>query len=234
MEGAQKRCFTEDISIATKVIVTYTALQGSGEAPVSIKATAHDGTVVHVQDHITTGKFTFNSPNSVPGLSKEELESTKDDIELERKLQRLRPDGLGDNSLRYIFCFEQRLAGHHMPSLHSQAKPTRRVILNVKFGTDARTQEYYETLAKEKHLSTTEQLFKAIEDQVSDVVRDIDEMRTRERHMVDLNKHTSALVLWYSVSACLIVVGAAAISSFATQSFLSKRNLLKSAMGGKF
>ncbi len=228
MEGAQRRCFTEDIPLSSKAIVTYTVLQGIGEAPMSMKATSPKGEVLHDRDHVSSGKFAFETPDHAPGLTQEESVDTKDDDKLETKLIRNDPDGLGDNNLKYTFCFEQRLTGHHMPHLHAPKEPARRVIFNIKYGTDAKTLEYYEQLAKEKHLTSAEALFKSVEDQVYQVIHEIDEMRTRERRMDMLNRKTSSIVLWYCCSACLFVVAGALMSSFATQSVLVKKNLLKS------
>lgn len=191
----------------------------------SLKAFGHDGSSIYNQEHITSAKFGFTSSDTLPGITQKELEDHEDETKTDDKVLRNKPED-GGNTLRYTFCFEQKATGHHMPSLHASKEPSRRIIFNVKFGTDAKTLEYYRQLAKEKHLSTTEQLFKAVEDQVSDVIKDIDDMRTRERRMDHLNKKTSALVLWYSLSACLFVVGGAVLSSFATQSFLMKRNIL--------
>lgn len=227
MEGAQRRCFTEDIPLSSKAIVTYTVLQGTGEAPMSMKAISHTGEVIHDRDYVSSGKFAIETPNHLPGLTKEESVDTKDDEDLEMKLIRNDPDGLGDNNLKYKFCFEQRVTGHHMPSLHAQKQPSRKVIFNVKYGSDAKTIEYYEQLAKEKHLTTAEAMFKTVEDQVYQVIHEIDEMRTRERRMDMLNRHTSSIVLWYCSSACVLVVAAAIFSSFATQSVLTKKNLLR-------
>lgn len=226
MQGATQRCFEEEIPLATNVLVTYTVLQGTGEAPMSLKITDSQGRSLLDKDHVTSGKHVFTTADSLPNLSRDESQSGKDDEALDDKIMRKAPDTQGDSRLKHRFCFELRQTGHHMPHLHAPKEPSRRVIFNVKFGADANTLEYYELLAKEKHLSSTENLFKAVEDLVSDVVKEIDEMRTRERRMETLNNKTRRIVLWYSAFACLIVISGALYSSSATRSFLTREKII--------
>lgn len=226
MEGSARRCFDEEIPLSADVLVTYTAVQGSGEATVSLKITDMNGKVIHSQDHLTSGKHGFKTADTLPYMSKEDSWSMKDDDRLDQKAMDAVGDSAGDNRLKYKFCFEQRQSGMHMPHLHAVQEPLRRIIFSVNFGADSKTKEYYDQLAKEKHLSNTEEMFKVVEDLVAEVVKEIDEMRQRERRMVLLNKKTNGVVLWYSAFACFFVIGGAFISSYATRSFLSTEKLL--------
>lgn len=226
IEGSARRCFDEEIPLSADVVVTYTALQGIGEAPVSLRITDMSGATVHNQDHITSGKVAFKTVETLPYMSKEDSWSMKDDDRIDQKAMDAAPDSAGDNRLKYQFCFEQRQTGMHMPHLHAVTEPVRKIIFSIKFGADSKTKEYYDHLAKEKHLSNTEEMFKVVEDLVAGVVKEIDEMRQRERRMVLLNKKTNGIVLWYSAFACFFVIGGAFLSSYATRSFLSTEKIL--------
>ncbi len=226
IEGSARRCFEEEIPLSTKVVVTYTALQGSGEAPMSLKITNMHGAELYNRDHIMSGSFVFTTADTMPGLSKEDSWSMKDEDAVDEKFLKAVPEGAGDNRLVHKLCFEQRLTGMHLPHLSASKDPVRRVIFDVKFGADSKTKEDYDQLAKEKHLSNTEEMFKAVEDLVSDVVKDIDEMRQRERRMDLLNRKTQNLVLWYSAFACFCVLGGALYSSYATRTFLSREKII--------
>eukprot|EP00171_Calliarthron_tuberculosum_P016961 IDg16961t1 len=146
MEGAMQRCFEEEIPLATNVLVTYTVLQGTGEAPMSLKITDSQGHMLLEKDHVTTGKHAFTTADTLPNLSRDESLSVKDDEALDEKIMRKAPESSGDSRLKYKFCFELRLTGHHMPLLHAPKEPSRHVIFNVKFGTDTNTLEYYKQL----------------------------------------------------------------------------------------
>lgn len=226
MAGASRRCFTEEIPLSTDVLVTYTVVQGTGEAPISLKITGLKGAQLYQRDYVSSGTFAFTTADRLPNLSREESWSVKDDEALDDKMERQNRDRQGDNRIQHEFCFEQRLTGHRMPHLHARKEPSRHVIFDVKFGMDSKNVEYYEQLAKEKHLSSTEKLFKAVEDLVDEAVRDIDEMRMRERRLEMMNLKTQRVVLWYSSFACFIVVVGALLSSSATRSFLSREKII--------
>lgn len=225
IEGHNRRCFQEEIPLSAQVLVTYTVMQGPGEAHLSLTIKDMTGKVVLERSEIDHGKFAFTSADSLPDLSVKDSWAMKEDEETDEKYLQGAHVNAGDNRLMYSFCFELKNSGVHLPHLHSK-DVSRRISFEVRFGADAKTKQYYDELAKEKHLSSTEEMFKAVEDRVAEVVRDVDEMRDRERRMDLLNRKTQRTVIFYSVIACFTVLGGALLSSYATQNYLTRQKVI--------
>lgn len=139
---------------------------------------------------------------------------------------RAMPEGAGDDRVTYRFCFEHE-SPLGLPHWSFRGKTIRRrVIFDVKSGSDAKTMEYYDKLAKEKHLSTTEELFRVVEDRVSDIVRLIDEMRQRELRLDHMTVKTNRVVVWYSVLTCLAIAVGAWLTSYGTFKQLSRQKVI--------
>lgn len=225
LESKTRKCFREDIPLRSDATITYTVAQGDGDMPISLRITDSTGRIVLHKDAIDHGVFSFRSPNSLPGVAERDSWALKDDEDDEDDAaywNKAGPDAAGDDRTSYRFCFEHVAAGI---SLRAQAMK-RRVIFDVKSGNDVRTMEYYDKLAKEKHLSSTEELFRVVEDKVSDIVRLIDEMRQRELRMAHLSSRTSRVVAWYSALACVAITTGAVITSVATFKTLHREKVL--------
>lgn len=214
-----KRCFREDVPFGMKAVFTYTIAQGSGAMPVNVRVTDGLDHEVQARAEADHGVITFQVPSSVPDeLSHDDHDESESASE---RLFRLFPDAVGDNRLPYLFCFEHP-RWLHLPHLTSSSVPKRRIIFSVAYGVHAKGKEFYDELAKEKHLSNTEELFRVVEDRVTDIVRLVDEMRQRETLMGDLTQRTTLTVSLYSAFACLAISVGALYTSYWTVQFLAK------------
>lgn len=225
LDSKTRKCFREDIPLRSDASITYTVAQGDGDMPISLRITDSSGHIVHHKDGIDHGVFSFRSPNALPGVAERDGWALKDDDQDENDnayWNNAGVDAAGDDRMSYRFCFEHVGVGI---SLRSRAMK-RRVIFDVKSGNDVKTMEYYDKLAKEKHLSTTEELFRVVEDKVSDIVRHIDEMRQRELRMDHAGTRTSNIVAWYSAMACGAIVMGAAVTSYATFKTLHREKVM--------
>lgn len=225
LESKSRKCFREDIPLHTDATLTYTVAQGDGEMPISLRVTTAAGSVVHQKDSIDHGVFSFRSPDRIPGVAERDSWALKDDDRDEDDdayWSKAGPDAAGDDRVSYRFCFAHAGSGI---SLRGKTVK-RRVIFDVKAGSDARTMEYYDKLAKEKHLSSTEELFRVVEDRVSDIVRLIDEMRQRELRLDHMSTKTNRIVAWYSALACGAIAAGAALSSYVTFKTLHREKVI--------
>lgn len=220
LESRSKRCFREDIPLGTEALFTYTIAQGSGDMTVNVRVTDALGKEQHKHVEADHGSPTVRVPERFPTYRGQNEWSIRDDDKGDGAdaLMRQYPDAVGDNRMPYFFCFEHPTS-LHLPRLSSRENAVRRrVIFDVKYGTESRGKEFYDELAKEKHLTTTEEMFHVVEDRVSEVIRKIDEMRQREHVMDYMSAKTSQLVGLYGVLACVAIGVGAVFTSHATLS----------------
>lgn len=210
--------------LSTKSFLKYTVAQGDGEMPVSIRVTDMTGAVIHEQKEIDHNVFSFQSLESIPGVAKHNDWALRDDDQ-DDGYDRVLPDGAGDDKIPYTICFEHS-AGFRVPHLSlNGSPPRRRIMMELRSGTDARTMEDYERLAKEKHLSSTEKLFSVVEDRVSTVVKGIEEMRQREGRLNHVSGKTTRVVTMYSLIACASIAAGSIFSSYATYKHLVREKV---------
>lgn len=135
----------------------------------------------------------------------------------------LSTDSLGDRRIPYMFCFQHDSSSSRrlFPRLKHAEHSRRRVIFTVAFGANAKGQQYYDELAKEKHLSSTEELFQVVDDRVNEIVRLIDEMRQREYRMKYVTETTTQTVSMYSLLACITITIGAMYTSYWTLQFIA-------------
>lgn len=195
---------------------------------ISLRVTDMTGKEIHSHKSIDHGVFSFKAPDQIPGLREKGNWALHDDEKDEDDDAYFRtvPGGAGDNRVWYRFCFEHS-SGMGLPNLSLRGTTLRRrIIFEVKAGSGTKTMDYYEKLAKEQHLSSTEELFRVVEDRVSEIVRLIDEMRQRELRINHMSEKTNGAVFWYSVLACLSIFVGAMVSSYATVKHLSREKVM--------
>lgn len=228
LQARSRKCFREDIPLSTDALLTYTIAQGSGDMPITLRVTDVSGAIVHERRAADHGVVSFSAPDAIPHVhEKANTWALRDDDhdEDDAGLLRVIPGAVGDNRVPYSVCFEHPRT-LHLPRLTGRdAVPRRRVIFTLKYGTQSRGQEFYDKLAKEKHLSSTEELFRVVEDRVGEIVRGIDELRQRELRITHMAHNTSRGVVGYSILACITIVVGAVYASSATASFLSKKKV---------
>lgn len=228
LEAKSKKCFKEDIPLNTDALFSYTVAQGDGDMPVSIRISDVEGKVILSRSSVDHGIFSFRSLDRIPGVKEKDNWALHDDDkdEDDEAYFRALPDGAGDNRVPYIFCFDNR-PSLHLPRLSLRAQvPRRKILFSVRAGAESKTAEYYDDLAKEKHLSSTEELFRVVEDRVSDVVRLVDEMRQRELRLDHINHQTERVVTWYSILTCVLIGVGALFSSHFTFKHLSREKII--------
>lgn len=225
LEARTKRCFKEDIPLSTDAVFSYTIAQGTGAMPVAVRVMDINGKRIHERDEADHGVFTIRAPDDKPAVKEHGNWALRDEDKEEEAFFRNNPDAL-DNRVPYVFCFEH--VGSYMPRLsRGESGTKRRVLFEVKFGAGSHDQGFYDKLAKEKHLSSTEELFRVVEDRVTDIVRLIDEMRQRDMRMAIISARTSRSVAWYSILACAVIAAGAAFASYSSLKFLRVEKRLR-------
>lgn len=240
-----RRCFREDIPASMNAVFTYTIAQGSGAMPVRVSV--HDvlDNDVSKRDSADHGVITFDTPSSIPDLLQQvsahrstlathrsTWSLSRDDVDSNTNTNTHNHDTLmndatdkllstGDGRIPYLFCFQHDAKRRLFAGHASGGKVQRRIIFDVKYGADARGQQYYDELAKEKHLSSTQELFQVVDDRVNQIVRLIDEMRLRENHRLNVTQTTSRTVSLYSLLACISVTLGAIYTSYWTLQFIA-------------
>ncbi|KAI0566645.1 hypothetical protein FGB62_7g530 [Gracilaria domingensis] len=184
--------------------------------PVSVRVMDMTGKVILVRQAVDHGVFTFQSPDKIPNVPQKNDWSLRDEDTDDDAYFRAIPGGAGDNRVPYMFCFEH-VSSLHFPHLqvHGRAQE-RQIIFGIKTGADTKNMEYYDKLAKERHLTTTEESFHIVEDRVSEIVRLVDEMRERELRMDHMNRRTQRMITAYAVITCISIAAGAAYSSYVT------------------
>eukprot|EP00177_Eucheuma_denticulatum_P008149 GFKZ01014840.1.p1 GENE.GFKZ01014840.1~~GFKZ01014840.1.p1 ORF type:complete len:252 (-),score=14.92 GFKZ01014840.1:409-1164(-) len=229
LDAKSRKCFREDLPLSMESVFKYTVAQGEGDMPIALRITDSLGHLVHEKGNIDHGVFTFRTPDSLPGLRENKDRWALHDDERDEEddaYWRANPGGAGDNRLSYRFCFEHSTT-MGLPNLSFGGRAMRRtVIFSILAGPDTKTMEYYDKLAKEKHLSSTEELFRVVEDRVSDIVRLIDEMRQRELRLDHMSVKTNRTVLWYSLFTCLTIAAGALATSYGTFRQLSRQKVI--------
>lgn len=135
----------------------------------------------------------------------------------------------------YNFCFGKSSTDgvgtfHVLPRMSVGSRPAdglrRRVLFDVRVGADVQELDVYNTLAKEQHLMKNEEILNAINNQMTDVSRKIDEMKSRANEMDQLNDVTSRFVTFWCVFACVIIVTLAIVQSQATKETFKRHKLI--------
>ncbi|PXF48088.1 hypothetical protein BWQ96_02040 [Gracilariopsis chorda] len=228
LQAKSRKCFREDVPLSTETLLTYTVAQGLGEMPVSLSVRDITGKSILDRQAIDHGVFTFRSPDEIPTIDQKSDWSLRDDYDGtgDDAYFRAIPGGAGDDRIPYYFCFEHS-SSMRFPTFHISGRPhQRRIIFSIRSGTDAKTLEYYDKLAKEKHLTSTEEAFNIVEDRVSEIVRLVDEMRERELRLDHLNRRTQRVVTTYSIITCICVAIGAIYASFATFKHLARQKVI--------
>lgn len=218
-----KSCFKEDFPLSTDVKFTYNVAQGDGEMPVNIYILDENQNTILSRKSVDHGVHGFKTPSKLPATRIKNEWTMHDDDKPEANFAS--DDDLGDNHLTYSFCFEHR-GSVHLPHLSFRSKTQqRRVLFEINSGADMKDTAYYESLAKEKHLTSTEELFQVVEDRVSEIVRLIDEMQQRGQQMDHLSSRTTNSVTVYNILSCTIILVAAFIASHSTIAFFWKSKM---------
>lgn len=223
LEARTRRCFREDVPLKTNAIFTYTIAQGEGTMPVTVKVTNALEHKIAERQEADHGVLTFQTPERFPNAQEGTNWALRDDDKQDDsdRLFRQFPDAIGDDRLPYFFCFEHPRSLRLGLSMR-ESPIKRRIIFEVKYGAQSHTQQFYDDLAKEKHLSNTEELFRVVEDRVTEIVRLVDEMRQRERRMSKVTERTSQAVANYSALACFAIIFGGIYTSYCVIRFLRK------------
>lgn len=224
LDAHRKKCFHEDLPLNTNARFTYTVTQGDGEMPVSLRVTDLARKVIYDKQNVDHDVFSFQTLPTIPGVRERRNWALTDDDsnEDDEGYYRAMSDGAGDDRSRYVFCFSHSSA-LHLPRLGRHGATKRKILFRVDAGSNTKTQEDYDKLAKESHLSSTEELFKVVEDRVGEVIGLIDEMRQRELRMEHLNNKTSNTVTMYCTFSCICIALGALYASQVTFKQLSKK-----------
>lgn len=134
------------------------------------------------------------------------------------------PHGAGNGSIAsYSFCFGET---HGSGLLHlfprrpfgGGMRATRRVIFELVTGAAAaRVPPGALSLAKELHLTESDQLLSQVHAHVANVVGQVDRMQTSARELDEMNAATGLRVALYSMMTCVSIVVAGLLSAEGTR-----------------
>lgn len=101
--------------------------------------------------------------------------------------------------------------------------PTRRVTLTL---TQGLTPSAREGLATRQNVDMHVERVRELEFQLQAVVAGIDDMKAVEADVLRKNDDTNLRVLWYSVAACAVMIGAGAYQVFYMKAFFKRAKLI--------
>lgn len=126
-----------------------------------------------------------------------------------------------------------RVCVHHAPGPHDLASgyrrgasgtpPSRRVTVSLTQGLAPVARE---GLAKRSHVDTHVERVRELEYQLQEVIGGIDDMKAVEADVLRKNDDTNMRVLWYSVAACGVMIGAGAYQVFYMKTFFKRAKLI--------
>eukprot|EP00168_Porphyra_purpurea_P016101 TRINITY_DN5122_c0_g1_i4.p3 TRINITY_DN5122_c0_g1~~TRINITY_DN5122_c0_g1_i4.p3 ORF type:complete len:165 (-),score=50.81 TRINITY_DN5122_c0_g1_i4:315-809(-) len=126
-----------------------------------------------------------------------------------------------------------RVCVHHAPGPEDLASgyrrgsggtaPARRVTLTLAQGL---TPAAREGLATRQQVDTHVERVRELEFQLQSVIGGIDDMKAVEADVLRKNDDTNLRVLWYSVAACAVMVGAGAYQVFYMKAFFKRAKLI--------
>jgi len=83
-------------------------------------------------------------------------------------------------------------------------KPTRHIELDIDIGADARD---WSAIQAQEKLKPTETELRRVEELVSEIVSEMDYLRTREQKLRDTNESTNERVKWFAFGTMGMLVG---------------------------
>lgn len=126
-----------------------------------------------------------------------------------------------------------RICAHHAPRPDDPARgyrrgssgtpPSRRVTVSLTQGLSPVARE---GLAKRGHVDTHVERVRELEYQLQAVIGGIDDMKAVEADVLRKNDDTNLRVLWYSVAACGVMIGAGAYQVFYMKTFFKRAKLI--------
>ena len=105
----------------------------------------------------------------------------------------------------------------------SGTMPTRRVTLTL---TQGLTPSAREGLATRKNVDMHVERVRELEFQLQAVIAGIDDMKAVEADVLRKNDDTNLRVLWYSVAACAVMIGAGTYQVFYMKAFFKRAKLI--------
>lgn len=126
-----------------------------------------------------------------------------------------------------------RVCAHHAPGPNDPASayrrgsggplPSRRVTVSLTQGLAPVARE---GLAKRSHVDNHVERVRELEYQLQAVIGGIDDMKAVEADVLHKNDDTNMRVLWYSVAACGVMIGAGAYQVFYMKTFFTRAKLI--------
>lgn len=126
-----------------------------------------------------------------------------------------------------------RVCAHHAPGPNDPDSayrrgsggppPSRRVTVSMTQGLAPVARE---GLAKRSHVDSHVERVRDLEYQLQAVIGGIDDMKAVEADVLHKNDDTNMRVLWYSVAACGVMIGAGAYQVFYMKTFFKRAKLI--------
>ncbi|KAG7009282.1 hypothetical protein G7Y79_00003g011500 [Physcia stellaris] len=115
-------------------------------------------------------------------------------------------------------CFENQLVGHQ-----AVMNPHRHIELDIDIGADARD---WSAIQAQEKLKPVETELRRIEEMVSEIVNEMDYLRTREQKLRDTNESTNERVKWFAFGTMGMLVGLGAWQVIYLRAYFRSKHLI--------
>ncbi|KAA8497938.1 Transmembrane protein Tmp21 [Porphyridium purpureum] len=217
LDRGTERCFTETFSDHSTVMGEYLVATGKGHMSVDLEIMDDSGGVIFTKKDVDHGKFEFQTHSRRDGRGHRGHMRDPDDNPYMDDFYYYDDEELWA-APKYRLCVKSPEAEDA-----DDKAASRRVSLKILTGSVAKD---YDSLAKEEHLSELEVTLRAMNDEVSDLVKDLEHVRSREDSLRAINEKTSKLVVTFSVVSCLVMLVVGAYQVFFMKNYLKARKLL--------
>mmetsp|Transcript_38710 Transcript_38710/g.152872 ORF Transcript_38710/g.152872 Transcript_38710/m.152872 type:complete len:177 (+) Transcript_38710:569-1099(+) len=175
--------------------------------PVDFSVVDEDGKAIYQKAGISHGRFSFTTP-SAGGSNYEDdyYDYEADDY-----------GASGHSNMKYEVCFS------NVPKGGGDTKQKRKVAFKILKG--AMTTDHFKD-KQESEFSDVEGQLEDLNDELSELMADLEEVRLREDDLRRVNEKINKQVLFYSVTACVIMFAVGGYQLFHMKSFFKKKKII--------
>lgn len=204
---AQRKCFVEEFPISGTVRGTVHVSSGIGDMSLDMFVSDSRGIVRYHKSEVNSIKFSFDMPNSADHQHQQGQQT-----------QQYYNSYAGTES--YRFCIVNQVH----PDAAAPKEVNRKVTLDISFMSH-RHEEQVSKLAKSEHAEKLFSTFASVSSDVDGVIRQLDELRTRELELTKMNESTSSTIMTINVMASLFTVLTGVLNVMSLKSFFKRKKL---------
>lgn len=200
----QRKCFNEELPISGTVRGTIHVSSGAGDMTLDLFVSDSRGAVQFHKSDVNSIKFSFDMSHSA--------------YHQQHQQQQHYNSYAGTES--YRFCIVNQVH----PQASAPKEVSRRVTLDISVVSDMHS-EQVSKLATSEHAEKLFSTFASVSSDVDGVIRKLDELRSRELELTQINESTSSTILTISVLASLFTILTGVLNVMSLKSFFKRKKL---------